>query len=429
MRSGCPAERSFDRRSGRSRAARAVVSAGAFLAAILLAPDANAQTGPASCRIVRFSDIGWTDVTATTGLASRLLRLLGYEPRVTVLSVPVTYASLKNRDIDVFLGNWMPAMAADLRPYQAEGSVEVVGANLDGAKYTLAVPSYLHEGGLRDFADIQRFAKELNHEIYGIEPGNDGNRLVLTLIKENQFGLGDFRLVESSEQGMLAQVERAIAARRPIVFFGWEPHPMNTRFDMRYLTGGDSSFGPNYGGATVYTNVRAGYLEECPNVGRLLKNLKFTLRGESEIMAGILERKLSPEAAAAEWLDENPQALAGWFAGVATVDGEPAPLSNARTPPPRGGRGFEAWVTAHKIPLGPAVEAAIDFVKANGKTFFAGVSTMIQGSVDGVNAALAAIPGLVLILAVAGLAWGLHRSIPLALFVVAALLFIMNQGY
>src|SRR5688572_9187982 len=390
---------------------------------------AQAAAEPESCRTVRFADIGWTDVTATTGLASHLVRRLGYEPRVTVLSVPVTFASLKNRDIDVFLGNWMPAQAADLRPYHAEGSVEVIGANLDGAKYTLAVPAYLHEAGLRDFADIRRFAAELDREIYGIEPGNDGNRLVLNLIRENKFGLGDFRLVESSEQGMLAQVERAIAARRPIVFFGWEPHPMNTRFDMRYLTGGDSSFGPNYGGATVYTNVRAGYLEECPNVGRLLRNLKFTLRGESEIMAGILERKLSPEAAAAEWLGRNPQALAGWFAGVSTFDGRPAPLEMGANTELRGGRGFEAWVTAHKIPLGAAVEAAIDHVKANGKAFFAGVSTLIQGSVDGVNSALSAIPGLVLILAVATIAWGLHRSIPLVLFVASALLFIMNQGY
>src|SRR5688500_1589060 len=132
---------------------------------------AQAAAEPESCRTVRFSDIGWTDVTATTGLASHLVRLLGYEPRVTVLSVPVTFASLKNRDIDVFIGNWMPAQAADLAPFTADGSVEVVRANLEGAKYTLAVPAYLHEAGLRDFADIQRFGKELNHEIYGIEPG------------------------------------------------------------------------------------------------------------------------------------------------------------------------------------------------------------------------------------------------------------------
>src|SRR5262245_38548955 len=120
---------------------------------------------PGSCQAVRFADIGWTDVTATTGLASYLVRKLGYQPQVTVLSIPVTYASLKNKDIDVFLGNWMPAQEGDSHAYLAEGSVEVVGANLTGAKYTLAVPAYLHEAGLRDFADIQRFAAELKHEI------------------------------------------------------------------------------------------------------------------------------------------------------------------------------------------------------------------------------------------------------------------------
>jgi len=348
-----------------------------------------------------------------------------------VLSVPVTYASLKNRDIDVFLGNWMPAQAADLKPYQDDGSVEVIGANLDGAKYTLAVPAYLYESGLRDFSDIRKYGDELDHRIYGIEPGNDGNRLVLTMIRKNEFGLGSFKLVESSEQGMLSQVERAVAAKRPIVFFGWEPHPMNTRFDMRYLTGGDTSFGPNYGGATVYTNVRAGYLQECPNVGRLVRNLKFTLRAESEIMAGILERKLEPEASAEEWLRRNPDALRAWFDGVTTFDGGPAPLSfDAPTaaPAPRAA-GFEGWITTHKIPLGRAFESAIDFIKGHGRGFFAAVSTVIQGSVDVVNKALAAIPGLVLILAIAALAYGLHRSIPLVVFVILALAFIMNQGY
>lgn len=403
-----------------------ITATGALLLAALAFTARAAD--PESCRIVRLSDIGWTDVTATTGLTSHLLRRLGYEPRVTVLSVPVTFASLKNGDIDVFVGNWMPAQAADLAPYQADGSVEVVRANLEGAKYTLAVPDYLHEAGLTDFADIQRFARELDHEIYGIEPGNDGNRLVLTMIAENQFGLGGFKLVESSEQGMLAQVERAFAAKRPIVFFGWEPHPMNARFEMRYLTGGDSTFGPNYGGATVYTNVRRGFLEQCPNLGRLFRNLAFTLQGENAIMGGILDRKLPPEAAAAEWLRTSPEALAAWFDGVTTFGGAPAPLGGEVTTA-AGAGGFEAWVTTHKIPLGPAIERGIGYVKTHGKGFFAAVSTVIQGSVDGVNAALAAIPGVVFILAVAVIAWGLHRSIPLALFIIAALLFIMNQGY
>jgi glycine betaine/proline transport system substrate-binding protein len=342
--------------------------------------------------------------------------------------VPVTYASMKNRDIDVFLGNWMPAQEADSHDYIAEGSVEVVGANLTGAKYTLAVPGYTYAAGLHDFADINRFATQLKHTIYGIEPGNDGNRLVLDLIKRNEFGLGGFKLVESSEQGMLAQVERAYAAREPVVFLGWEPHPMNTRFDMRYLTGGDESFGPNFGGATIFTNTRAGYLRECPNVGRLLKNLKFTLRGENELMAGILDRKLAPEAAAAEWLKANPAALAKWFEGVRTFDGRPAlqaPVERSA----RGAGGFEPWVTNHKIPLGRAVATAIEFTKAHGKAFFAGVSLTIRSAVNAVNALLSGTPAPLLILLAAALAWLLHRSIGLVVFVAVALLFIMNQGY
>ncbi|HEX6011063.1 MAG TPA: choline ABC transporter substrate-binding protein, partial [Geminicoccaceae bacterium] len=234
------------------------------LAAAALLGSAAVAAEPESCQTVRFSDVGWSDITATTALTSVVLEGLGYETRADILSVPVTYQSLKNGDIDVFLGNWMPTMEADIAPFKADGSVETVRANLEGAKYTLAVPKYLADKGLKDFADIAKFKDELDGQIYGIEPGNDGNRLIQTMIDEDEFGLGGFELVESSEQGMLAQVERASRDEEPIVFLGWEPHPMNANFELAYLTGGDEVFGPNFGGATVYTNVRKGYLQECP---------------------------------------------------------------------------------------------------------------------------------------------------------------------
>ena len=292
-------------------------------AAILLAGGAVQAADPESCQTVRFSDVGWTDITSTTAATSVVLEGLGYEPETEVLSVPVTYASLKNQDIDVFLGNWMPTMEADVRPYLEDGSVENVGVNLEGAKYTLAVPSYLAEQGLKDFADIAKFRDQLEGQIYGIEPGNDGNRLILQMIEQDSFGLKGFEVVESSEQGMLAQVARAAQDQEPIVFLGWEPHPMNANFELTYLSGGDEVFGPNYGGATVYTNVRAGYLEECPNVGQLLKNQKFTLAMENEIMGAILNDGQDPGDAAAAWLKAHPDVVTGWLEGVTTFEGEP----------------------------------------------------------------------------------------------------------
>jgi hypothetical protein len=74
--------------------------------------------------------------------------------RAEVLAVPVTYTSMKNKDIDVFLGNWMPTMDSIRKPYLDDKSVEVVATNLEGAKYTLAVPAYTYEAGLlRDGQD------------------------------------------------------------------------------------------------------------------------------------------------------------------------------------------------------------------------------------------------------------------------------------
>ena len=301
---------------------KTMMNAGLAGAVIALSAGGALAADPEACATVRFSDVGWTDITATTAAASVVLKGLGYEPEVEVLSVPVTYTSLKNNDIDVFLGNWMPTMEADIRPYLDDGSVEQLGVNLEGAKYTLAVPSYLAEKGLKDFADIASFEEELDGEMYGIEPGNDGNRLILDMIENDTFGLGGFELVESSEQGMLSQVSRAVGSEDAIVFLGWEPHPMNANFDLTYLSGGDEVFGPDYGGATVYTNVRAGYTEECPNVGALLGNLVFTLQMENEIMGAILNDGEEPEAAAAAWIKANPDTLDGWLAGVTTFGGE-----------------------------------------------------------------------------------------------------------
>ncbi len=390
---------------------------------------AASATDPPGCQAVRLADIGWTDVTATTALLARLLGDLGYRPEVTVLSVPVTYASMKNKDIDVFLGNWMPSMAADRKPFVEDHSVDVLGANLTGAKYTLAVPAYTHDAGLKDFADIARFSAELKSSIYGIEAGNDGNRLVLQIIAENQFGLGSFKLVESSEQGMLAEVERAVRARTPIVFLGWAPHPMNMRFDIRYLTGGDASFGPDFGGATIYTNTRAGYSSDCPNVGRLLKNLKFTLQGESELMQAILDRHEASDAAAAAWLAANPATVDEWLEGVAAFDGRPAREAFGHQVAPRRSAAFETWITGHKIPLGDAATRSVEYVKVHGVGFFNGVAVVVRTSTTAVEAALNALPAPLLIAAIALAAWGLRRSIPLAIFVAGALLFIMNQGY
>jgi glycine betaine/proline transport system substrate-binding protein len=277
---------------------------------------------PATCQTVHFADVGWTDIAATTGLASTVLEGLGYKPTKTIASVPITFAGVKSKQIDVFLGYWSPTMDPMIDSFRKAGQVKVLATpNLTGAKYTLAVPDYVYNAGLKSFSDIAKNYDKLDGKIYGIEPGNDGNALIKKMIDTNQYGLGKFKLVESSEAGMLVEVGRAIRDKKPIVFLGWEPHPMNVQMKIDYLSGGDDVFGPNYGEAKVLTVTPTDYETRCPNVAKLVSNLQFTTDIENHVMVPIMN-KTDANKAAREWLKANPAVLDKWLAGVKTFDGK-----------------------------------------------------------------------------------------------------------
>ena len=132
---------------------------------------------------------------------------------------------------------------------------------------------------------------------------------------------------------------------------------------------------------------------------------------------------------------------------------------------------MEEWFTATKIPFGLWMKAVIDAVKDNGRAALEGVTGALKGVIEALSQLLQAPPALVLAVAFGLLLWwisrrplvgaaaaallafagfmglldrvspsiemivlfalftsALHRSVGLTLFVIAALLFILNQG-
>ena len=297
-----------------------LTSTGAALLLSALALPALADDA-SSCGTVRFSDPGWTDITATNGVAAVLLTALGYTPDIPTLSVPVGYEALKNGQTDVFLGNWLPAQQSFRDDLDAHGSIVELVQNLEGAKFTLAVNKAGADAGVADFADLDAQRDAFDGKIYGIEPGAPANQSIQAMIEADEFGLGDWELVESGEQAMLAQVSRSGSS--PVVFLAWAPHPMNEAIEITYLSGGDAQFGPDFGGATVHTLAREEWVEACPNAAKLFSQLSFDVPMENVLMGRILDDGMDPQDAAKEWIAENPDRVQGWLDGVSTLDGEP----------------------------------------------------------------------------------------------------------
>ncbi|MCJ1886208.1 choline ABC transporter substrate-binding protein [Pseudomonas sp. LA21] len=292
-------------------------------ASTLLLAGALALGGPLAhaeneaCSTVKLADPGWTDIAVTNGVAAFLLEGLGYSVKIDTLSVPITYGGLRDGQVDAFLGNWMPAQQGFYDQFIASKQVTQLAKNLQGTEFTLAVPAYVWNAGVKTFADLDKHAEQFNRKVYGIGSGAPANQSIQKMIGGDEFGLGDWKLVESSEQAMLAEVGRAVKRERWVVFLGWTPHPMNVKYDMKYLTGGEKYFGST---GSVFTLTRNGYAEQCPNSGKLLANLSFDLPMENAIMAEVLEKNVKNPDAVKAWIKANPQRLDQWLAGVKTRD-------------------------------------------------------------------------------------------------------------
>ncbi|MBF8740377.1 choline ABC transporter substrate-binding protein [Pseudomonas guariconensis] len=290
-----------------------VIALALGLAAATAHADSDAQ-----CTTVKMADPGWSDIASTNAIARLLLESLGYRVKIDNLAVPIIYGGLKDGRVDAFLGNWMPAQQGFHDKFIASGDVQRLSRNLQGTEFTLAVPDYVWNAGVKDFADLQKHADQFDQKLYGIGSGAPANLSLKDIIDKNEFGLGDWKLVESSEQAMLTQVQRATQKQQFITFLGWTPHPMNVKLKMHYLTGGEKWFGSK---GDVYTLVRNGYPQACPNAAKLLGNLTFNLDMENSIMAEVVDKKISFDEAAKAWVKAHPQVLEGWLAGVTTKAG------------------------------------------------------------------------------------------------------------
>ena len=247
----------------------------------------------------------------------------GYEATKTIASPPIVLAGVKKAQIDAFLGYWDPSMTPTVKPFVDAGAVhQLPQPNLIGARYTLAVPQYASDKGLKSFADIAKFRDQLDGKIYGIGAGNNGNALVQRMIDKNEFGLGGF--AGRIERGRNARAGHARGAgapddRVPCMGAASDEHQLQDRLSRRRRY----RVRPNYGSAKVYTLVTPGYLERCPNVGRLLTNLTFTTDEENQLMVPIMNHA-DPVAVAKEWVKKNPGVLSKWLDGVTTIDGKSA---------------------------------------------------------------------------------------------------------
>ncbi|SDG06857.1 glycine betaine/proline transport system substrate-binding protein [Limimonas halophila] len=296
------------------------------------AQDAEELAKDFKCDTVRFAQPPWTGVSIKTETAAWMLKKLGYEVENTTASLAVSYKAMAGDDVDTMLSQWFPSARSMFRPFGIQGKLDIVSPNLTGGTYTLAVPDYVYEAGVKSIEDLDEYKDRFGGQIYGIDHGSTGNDTVKSLIKDDYAGLGDWELTPSSEAGMLSALANHTQDEEWIVHLAWAPHPMNINHDIKYLEGAAEYWGPNKGEVIVQTVTREGYAWACPNVGQFLDNYDWTVDEQSLAMEYVQNQEMEALAAGKRMIRENPEMLDRWFdrsgiyqtGGITTLNGEKA---------------------------------------------------------------------------------------------------------
>ncbi|WP_182357705.1 glycine betaine ABC transporter substrate-binding protein [Tomitella gaofuii] len=269
---GVPARRK-GRRRGLLTGAVAIFGAIAMVAAGCGSSDqAPGGSGGGGDETITIGYIAWDEDIALTNLFEQQLEAAGYDVKTTQLSAGAIFSGMANGDVDMFLDTWLPTTHKEYwDKYGAQ--LEDLGVWYDKASLELTVPSYVTD--VNSIADLKDHADEFGGVITGIEPSAGiMNRAENFAVPE--YGLeGVMKVQQSSTPAMLAELEKAISNKKPIVVTLWHPHWAYSRYDLKDLQDPKKAMGE---AEKLHITARGGFSEAHPKIAEMASN--FTMDDE-----------------------------------------------------------------------------------------------------------------------------------------------------
>ena len=246
---------------------------------------------------------GWDDSVASSHVANEIIQSkLGYPVKLQAVEPALMWQGLARGHLDFSTTAWLPATHGEyFKKYQDK--VSVLGTNYEGAKIGLVVP----EGfAAKSIEDLNDYTDQLDGKITGIDAGAGVMRRTEDAIKAYDL---DLRLMPSSGPGMATALTRAMKADKPIVVTGWIPHWMFAQWKLRFLDDPKGVFGE---AERVDTVANPGLTEKAPEAAAFLKKFSWSAEEIGSVMLAIREGA-SPEEAAKQWVESNPEQVASWL--------------------------------------------------------------------------------------------------------------------
>lgn len=247
---------------------------------------------------------GWDDSVAVTHVAGEILKTkLGYDVTLQPVEPAIMWQGIARGDLDATLSAWLPATHGEYFE-KLKDKVTVLGTNYSGAKIGLIVPDYVEA---KTIADLEKYAKDFDGKITGIDAGAGVMRRTEEAIKE--YDLKGIKLMPSSGPAMTTALTRAEKSQKPIVVTGWIPHWMFAQWKLRFLEDPKNVFGE---AEHVDTVANPGLEAKAPEAAAFLKKISWSAEEVGAVML-LIRDGVKPDEAAKQWIAKNPDRVAEWL--------------------------------------------------------------------------------------------------------------------
>lgn len=265
------------------------------------------QDGPAGAanigkgRTVSMGYIPWDEGIASTFLWKELLEQRGYKVDARQLEAGALYTGLAGGGIDFQTDSWLPVTHAQY--WEKYGNkLEDLGSWYGPTSLEVSVPSYVKD--VRSLADLKGKAGQFKGRIIGIEP-SAGEMSILKDKVLKEYGLdGEYKVVDGSTPGMLAELKRAYEKKEPVAVVLWSPHWAYSSYDLTKLEDPKGAWGKGDG---IHTLARKGFADDEPKIAKWLRSFKLSEEQLTGLEAKIQQTgKGKEQEAVRAWLKENP---------------------------------------------------------------------------------------------------------------------------
>jgi glycine betaine/proline transport system substrate-binding protein len=238
--------------------------------------------------------------------------------KLVMADIGIQFQAMANGNIDLIPMVWLPGTHKAFYD-KYKDKLEDLGVLYEG-RIGMAVPDIVPASEVSSLADLNKpgIAEKFDGKILTSEVGNGQYKLTEKVLNDKK--IVGYKMVASSESGMLSELDRNLKRGKWSLVNAWSPHWMFAKYPLRYLDDPEHLFG---GVEQIHVVARKGFSEQYPKVAQFFSHYSIPQADLQKMMSAAREPGNSPEKVVAAYYADNKARFAAMAEGAKTASTAP----------------------------------------------------------------------------------------------------------